>query len=232
MSEQATIKANWYNRAFKRLEELELDKWLGFLFWIVVVWMFLTDPLSLYDNNMWWGYIVLSILLLLIVGLFGTTLTILGKIYFLIEARFEEYRRNELRRLFRESPYQLRSGVVMRDKWKELYEFLEQNISFTELYNRTQKYQDVELVRLDDGSMMEYAVTKWRTKGKYELEFEHLEDVDDTDQVDELERFIESGIETYSVPSPTRLILQGFWIATAIVGVIGVVLLANGLLNS
>jgi hypothetical protein len=226
MSEASTRKANWFDRVFKRLGEFELDEWLGLLFWILVLVMFITDPLDLYENGMWWVYVILSLLLLLGLFLSIATLIFVGKIYFLVESRFEEYRRNELRQLFRENPYQLADGVVMRGKWKELYEMLEQNIPLTKFYRRTEKFQDVE-VKTENGVSIEYPVEKWRLKDESTVDA----DVDEPHQVNDWDRFLESGWDAYVVPKTSRLMREGLWVLIALVVGIGIFLFIYGLLR-
>jgi hypothetical protein len=230
MSDLTTRKANMLERLLKRIGEFELDEWLAILFWVPILGVFVTDPLNLYENRAWWVYIVLSILLLLTLSLSLATLAFVGKIYFLVQSRFEEYRRNELRELFKNSPFQLEDGVVMRGKWKELYELLKQNVPLTTFYSRTEKFQDVE-VKNEDGKSIEYPVTKWRIKSEAKTSIDDLEYLDDTEHEDEWDRFFESGWNAFRIPSPSRLILEGFWVSASSFVVIGAVLAAYGLLN-
>lgn len=156
-------KANWFDKALRRVGNLGAYDWFTILFWVVVIGLFIMDPLDLYGSDKWMylGFSIVISLVLLIVLSAGLIVPIyLGKLVFVIETQFELYRRGELRQLFANNRKQLAVGVPMRGKWKELYEFLSGHVSPSSI----KRFDDVEVV-YGDGDVIEFPITKWKWRG-------------------------------------------------------------------
>lgn len=149
----ATKKATRFDRFWRRIGKFSVAEWLGVAFWVVAIWLFIKDPLDLYENGKWWIYLVALFVVILVVSWIGNLMLFLGKLVVLVEVAYEKLRRNELRMLYEQNPKTLKYGVELRGKWKDLYDM----IGFT----GADQFEGTE-TKIEAGEGVEYPVMKWR----------------------------------------------------------------------